>query len=111
MAADADGDGRTNFEEFVFGGNPRAFENKPQPISSIVNVSGTDYLAMTYDRRHHTLDTTYTVEASGDLITWGPVDLPVGSVTDLGNGMERVTYRDSQPLGSGQRFLRARATR
>ena len=27
------------------------------------------------------------------------------------HGMERVTYRDSQPAGTGQRFLRARATR
>ena len=111
VLVDTDGDGRSNFEEFAFGGNPRVADARPQPVSSVVNVSGTDYLAMTYDRRHHTLDTAFTVEASSDLVTWVPVDLPVGSVTDLGNGMERVTYRDSQPVAAGQRFLRARATR
>ncbi len=111
VAADADGDGRSNFEEFAFGGNPRAFESKPQPVSSIVTDSGTDYLAITFDRRHHPLDTAITVEASSDLSSWVPVNLPVGSVTDLGSGMERATYRDSQPLAAGQRFLRARATR
>ena len=110
-AADADGDGRSNFEEFAFGGNPRVMDGKPIPVSSIVNVGGFDYLAMTFDRRHHTLDTTYEVQASSDLVSWVPVDLPVGSAADLGNGLERVTYRDSQPTGASPRFLRARATR
>ena len=110
-AADADFDGRSNFEEFAFGGNPRVAESKPVPVSSIVNAGGTDYPAITYDRRHHTLDATYTMEVSNDLGSWSPVVLPLVTVTDLGNGMERVTYRDTQPAGAVQRFLRARATR
>lgn len=110
-AADADGDGRSNFEEFSLGGNPRVIDSKPIPASSIVNVGGTDYLAITFDRRHHTLDTTYEIQACDDLSSWVPVVLPVVSTTDLGNGMERVTCRDSQPFGTGKRFLRARATR
>ncbi len=110
-AADPDNDGRPNFEEFIFGGNPLAFEIKPLPVSSVVSVEGTDYLAITFDRRHHAIDTTCVVEASGDVATWTAVNLPVGTATDLGGGMERVTYRDSQPLATGQRFLRVRATR
>ena len=110
-AADPDGDGRSNFEEFIFGGNPLAFETRPLPVSSVVSVEGTDYLAITFDRRHHTIDTACVVEASGDLTDWTPVNFPVGTATDLGDGMERVTYRDSEPLGAGQRFLRVRATR
>ena len=110
-AADADGDGRSNFEEFSFGGNPRVIDSKPIPASSIVNVSGTDYLAITFDRRHHTLDTGFEIQACDDLSSWVPVVLPIVGTADLGNGMERVTYRDSQPAGGGKRFLRARATR
>jgi hypothetical protein len=110
-AADADADGRSNFEEFAFGGNPRVPESKPQPVASVVNDGGTDYMAITFDRRHHTLDTTYTVQASGDLVSWSPVNIAIGTPTDLGNGMERVTYRDSDPLGAGKRFLRVTATR
>jgi hypothetical protein len=109
--ADPDLDGRTNFEEFCYGGNPRAFENKPLPTASVVMVDETNYLAITFDRRRNALDTTFVVQAASDLGAWAPVDLPVGTVTDLGNGMERVTYRDSQASGNGQRFLRVRATR
>ena len=108
---DPDNDGRFNFEEFIFGGNPKMFETKPLPFSSVVSVEGTDYLAITFDRRHHTLDTTFTIQASGDLTNWAPVDFPVGTATALGDGMERVTYRDSEPLSIGRRFLRVQATR
>jgi hypothetical protein len=110
-AADADLDERSNFEEFAFGGDPRAFESKPQPTAVIVNENGTDYPAITFDRRHNAVDTTYTVEVASDLGTWTSVNHPVGAPIDLGNGMERVTYRDSQPLSSGERCLRVRATR
>ena len=110
-AADPDGDGRSNFEEFIFGGNPLSFETRPLPASSVVSVEGTDYLAITFDRRHHAIDTACTVQACGDLATWATVNLQVGAATDLGGGMERVTYRDNVPLGNGQRFLRVRATR
>ena len=110
-SADPDTDGRSNFEEFIFGGNPLAFETRPQTVSSIVSVAGTDYLAITFDRRHNAIDTACIVQACGDLTTWIPVDIPIGTATDLGGGMERVTYRDSVPLSSGQRFLRVRATR
>jgi hypothetical protein len=108
---DPDGDGRNNFEEFAFGGNPRVADNKPQPIGSRVNVGGTDYLAITFDRQHNAVDTTYTIEVSSDLVTWDTVDFPVGAPTMLPNGMERVTYRDVMPIGGTQRFIRARATR
>ena len=110
-AADADLDGRTNFEEFAFGGNPRAFDSKPQPTAKIVNEHGTDYPAITFDRRQSAVDTNYTVEVASDLGIWTPVNFPLGASVDLGNGMERVTYRDSQPLNGVQRCLRVRASR
>jgi hypothetical protein len=98
-------------EEYVFGGNPRAFESPPQPTASLVNISGTDYLAITFNRRHNAIDTAYVVEYSGSLDGWTPVNLPVGTPTDLGNGLERVTYRDLAPFDQGPRYLRVRAVR
>ena len=111
LTADPDNDGRSNFEEFIFGGHPKVAEQRPLPGSSLVSVDGADYLAITFDRRHHTLDTALVVEASSDMLTWTVVNLPVGSATPLADGMERVTFRDSVPNGPGQRFLRVRATR
>ncbi|MEO7317711.1 MAG: lamin tail domain-containing protein, partial [Chthoniobacteraceae bacterium] len=111
LTADPDNDGRNNFEEFIFGGHPKVPEQRPLPVSSLVPVEGADYLAITFDRRHNTLDTTCVVEASSDLVTWTIVNLPVGAFAPPVNGMERVTFRDSVPHGPGQRFLRVRATR
>ena len=110
-AADADGDGRTNFEEFVFGGNPRLADSKTPPATSIVNDGGTDYLSVTFERRHGVLDATFTVESCSDLTDWQPVNFPVGTPTALGNGLDTVTYRDNVPATSGQRFIRVRAVK
>ena len=111
LNGDPDHDGRTNFEEFFFGGNPKVPEQRSLPVSSWVSVDGADYLAITFDRRHHTLDTTCTVEGSSDMINWIAINLPVGSPISVGNGMDRVTYRDSEIHGPSPRFLRVRATR
>ena len=110
-AADADSDGRSNFEEFVFGGNPRVADNKTQPLTSIVNDGGTDYLAVTFERRHNVLDAAFTVEACSNLLDWQPVNHPFGTPTPVGNGLDTVTYRDSVPSTSGQRFIRVRAVK
>ena len=53
LNGDPDHDGRSNFEEFIFGGDPQVFEDRPLPASSIVTVGGADYLAITFTRRHH----------------------------------------------------------
>jgi hypothetical protein len=109
--ADPDGDGRNNFEEYAFGGNPRVSENPAQPASSLVNVGGVDYLAITFTRRQNAIDTTYVVEVSGTLQSWVPMNFPVGTPTNLGNGLERVTYRDGQAFGADPRYIRVRAVR
>ncbi len=73
---------------------------------------------------------TYQIEASGDLATWADTGILVG-VTDLGDGREQVTCRDTEPMlavppvakngtatgpilspadiGSSPRYLRVRA--
>jgi hypothetical protein len=115
LTQDPDGDGKNNFKEYAFGGNPNVSDPVPplaEPI--IVDVGGTNYLAVRFNRRHKALDVTYTVDASGDVAggSWTPVDLQVGTATDLGNGVEQVVYRDSVPhSGNAQRFLRVRAVK
>ncbi|HET6409207.1 MAG TPA: lamin tail domain-containing protein [Chthoniobacteraceae bacterium] len=111
LTADPDGDARNNFKEYVFGGNPRVADFVPDASGSRVNVGGIDYLAITFNRRFNALDTTYIIEASSDLVSWQPVHLPVGTPTSLGNGLERVTFRDSQAIDGNNRYLRVRALR
>jgi hypothetical protein len=77
-----------------------------------VNDGGTDYLAVTFKRRHKALDLTYAVEATSDLTNWVPIATQVGAVQDQGNGVEQVTIRDSQPYAPGnQRWIRVRAVK
>jgi hypothetical protein len=110
-AIDAEGDTLINLAEYAFGRNPRADDASPLTVATIINAGGTDYAAITFTRRHKTLDLTWTVEASSDLAAWEPIDLPVGASQNLGNDLETVTYRDAQPLSAGQRFLRVRVVK
>ncbi|MHA3770243.1 lamin tail domain-containing protein [Verrucomicrobiota bacterium sgz303538] len=109
--ADAETDGATNLAEYAFGKDPRTSDSDSLVSSSVVNVGGSDYLGITFLRRTKALDLNYVVEASTDLTSWTPVDLPVGSPQSAGTGLERVTFRDNQPVGSTARFLRVRAVK
>ncbi len=111
LNSDPDGDFLTNLAEYAFGKNPHVADNGGLVSGSVVNAGGTNYGAITFTRRHKALDLTYTVEATSDFVNWTPVDFPVGTPVDLGGGIEQVTYRDSQPSGGGQRFLRVRAVK
>ena len=111
LTADPDGDLLNNFAEYAFGRNPKLGDHRGLVTGSIVNVSGTNYSAITFTRRHKALDVTFTVEATSDFTTWSPVDLPVGSAVDLGSGVEQVTYRDNVSGGLGTRYLRVRAVK
>ena len=111
LTVDPDGDLLTNLAEYAFGRAPRVADSTGLASTTLVDVAGTKYGAIIFNRRHKALDLTYTVETTSDLATWTPVDLPVGTATDLGNGIERVTYRDDQAAGAGKRFLRVRAVK
>ena len=56
-------------------------------------------------RRHPPLNRTYTVMT---IDTLGGIWIPT---TDLGNGAEQVTYRDTVPQGASARFIRVRAVK
>lgn len=114
LLQDPDGDGMNNFHEFVFGRNPKVADNtSPMAWSSRMNVSGADYLSVTFDRPRNALDVTYLIEASTDLSNpngWSNVGILADTV-DLGGGRERVTFRDNTPIASGPRHLRVRAVK
>ena len=111
VSSDVEGDTLINLAEYAFGRLPRTNDASALATTSIVNVAGTDYSAITFTRRHKALDLVYTIEVTSDFVTWTPINLPVGSPQDLSNGLERVTYRDSEAVGGTPRFLRVRATK
>ncbi len=109
-AVDAEGDGLTNLAEYAFGRQPRVHDNSALSTAVIVNDAGNNYLAVTFKRRHKALDISYTVETTDTLGgTWTPTTQQFGGTTNLGNGIEQVTFRDSTPQGITSRFIRVRA--
>ena len=77
--ADADGDGISNFAEFVFGSDPAAQNAATHFEPKTVNSSGNNYFTLPYLRRsggtengarYETPDAIYFPEASQDLSTW-----------------------------------------
>jgi hypothetical protein len=110
-SADDDRDGRTNFEEFAYGGNPRVPDLRPITTLSTVTVNGENFLTITFTRRHNALDVTYVVEVSSDLAAWTAVNLPVGGPTAAGDDLDSVTYRDNVPASAAPRFIRVKAQR
>ena len=109
--ADPDGDGRRNLIEFALGSNPH-LPDAAVPAMSILNVSGSNYLATTFRRRTPALDLSYTVQNGGSLTSWGNTAVMVGSPVNNGDGTETVTYRDNTPIsGATQRFLRVQVQR
>jgi hypothetical protein len=115
LTQDPDGDGWLNFSEYAFCRHPRLHDNTaPLAVPSIVNDGGSNYLAITFKRRHKALDVTYTVETSSDPTnnSWAPVNIQVGATTDLGNSVDQVTYRDNVPqTGATKRYIRVRAVK
>jgi hypothetical protein len=112
-AVDFDGDGFANAAEFAAGTDPTAAASRPSVASGLINVSGTDMLAISFRRR--TTDQLVAVATSStDLAAWsGPESAPVPgttlqSQTPDGTGFEVATYRLHDSLANAPRsFLRA----
>lgn len=114
LTADPDGDGDNNFCEYAFGTNPRVSDVRGMVATSLVDDGGTKYAAVTFSRRKMAIDVTYAVEVNSALANpagWTAATVLVGAPVDLGNGMERVTVRDSVAAGAAGRYFRVRATK
>ncbi len=108
--ADADEDGLNNLGEYAFCRNARAQDNYGLTTAGTTTVGPDTFLTITFTRRHKALDLTYTIETSETLDgTWTPTTEQVGPTTDLGNGAEQVTFRDTVPQNASRRFIRVQA--
>ncbi|MFZ4775111.1 MAG: hypothetical protein ACOYM3_07100 [Terrimicrobiaceae bacterium] len=110
---DFDGDGFANAAEFAAGTDPMAAASRPAVASGMIDVSGTDMLAISF-RRRTTSQIIAVAAASTDLTAWaGPESAPVPgttleSQTPDGTGFELATYRLHDSLaGASKVFLRA----
>ena len=106
--ADPDLDDRSNFEEYVFGTDPRLPD---APAGLTVERVGA-FHELTYRYRNPALDLDVTLEGSEDLINWSPLDLEtVASSQD--NAFATVTRRLPLPADPAERafFVRVRATK
>ena len=108
---DDDGDGLVSVLEYGLGTEPLEPSTSEQPTQGMTNVSGAEYLTLTFRRRIGASDLSYVVESTGDLVLgpWMPDPVPFGLPADNGDGTETVTFRDIIPLGGvPARFLRLR---
>ncbi len=107
---DADGDGLDLFTEYAFGLDPRVPDRFSLLDSSSQRDGEISYLVLAYNRRAHALDLAFSFEASSTLAADWQAAAPdfVGS-TNLGNSIERVTFREAISDGAPPRFLRVRA--
>ena len=110
---DFDGDGASNAAEFAAGTDPTDAASKPSIASGLINISGTEMLAISFRRR--TTDQLVAVATSStNLASWsGPAATPIPgttleSQTPDGAGFEIATYRIHDSLANAAKvFLRA----
>lgn len=105
---DPDGDGSGNLLEFALGMQPQVADPENLPKFVIVADGGQSYPGLSYERVKGS-GLTFAIERSGDLETWTDdvADVTEVSVTDLGNGSERVEVRLNTAIPGNERaFLR-----
>jgi hypothetical protein len=110
-AADVDGDSQRNLAEFYFGTNPNNAASVVQPLTNFINVSGTNYLSVTFGRRKNA-DVRCVVEVVPEIAgatPWTNQVIQVGAPVSLDADFEQVTFRDTVPMNvAPSRFLRVR---
>ena len=112
---DTDGDNISAFEEFGFGLSPNHFDQKPPFTAAIEEVNTESYLSISYDRNtpaSDLIDFIYESSITLQSDSWNTLTTMVENVTDLGNGLERVTALSPQAISNQQReFLRVRLSK
>ena len=111
--ADPDRDGIGNQLEWSFGFEPKTPNFTNLPSAGIQNVSGSNYLTITFRRLQAAGELTYTPQSGAPPGTWAGTPVIVGAPVTNGDGTQTVTFRDNVPVGvpPQQRFMRLQVTR
>jgi len=112
--ADADGDGRSNLLEYVFGSDPRVVDAAPVARFEWGTVSGTPRPGMSFVRAARALDLTYELVASTDVhaapAAWTPVASVPHSLEAVDALTERVRLVDPTAAPTPRTYYRIRVT-
>jgi uncharacterized delta-60 repeat protein len=112
--ADPDNDGLKNAVEYALGLSPKVANSNGRPFGALMNVTGTNYLTITFRRRVPVFDLQYLPRTTNALNkTWNTDAVQVGAPVNNGDGTETVTYRDSVPARppANQRFMKLEVQR
>lgn len=95
---DADGDGKSNFNEWIFGSDPASGEVLHQAeLSRVTNAQGQHEIRFSFIRSMNLQDWRLVVAVSDDLVRWDDTEAtvePVGAAVPTGDGFSEVaTYR------------------
>ncbi|MBL9136496.1 MAG: hypothetical protein JNK85_11535 [Verrucomicrobiales bacterium] len=104
---DPDQDGFPNAAEFAFGTAPGSAQANDRPKFEVgsVPVGATTYPSVTFVRRKELGSTTVTVEGAADAGFTSLLPTTSLPPVDLGNGLERVTYRAEAPNSATSAFI------
>ena len=111
--ADPDGDGLTNFFEYVHNTNPRTGSGAPQQ-ASLVEVGGQPFLALKYRRwaDREAAGVTYTPQTGTSLDNWGTTGIIEEVDPDAPVIPGSTACRCRVPIAAGQeKFLRVKAAK
>lgn len=117
--ADPDADGLPNLVETALGQSPLAANPQARLVPGRTNISGSEYLTLTFVRDTTLTGVTLMAESTASLAgTWTQFDplAPANQLSVLPNtpapGLETITIKDVQAVApGGSRFMRLRATR
>ncbi|MEK0451938.1 MAG: hypothetical protein RL088_4206 [Verrucomicrobiota bacterium] len=102
---DPDKDGLVNLIEYALGTNPNSSSPNPATISK-VNISGSDYIRISFTKNPAATDVTTTAQSSLDAGSWGTNGFIIES-----NTATELIIRETTPVGTAtQRFYRALVT-
>jgi endonuclease/exonuclease/phosphatase family metal-dependent hydrolase len=108
---DPDDDGLSNLHEYALGGSPLDFDLPVNPRPLVISLAGRDYPAFELRRRLQTSRLNYSVERSGELMTWTTAEtLPYGSAVDNEDATQTVILRLLEPFVQERVFVRMRVS-
>ena len=106
------GDGITNLMKYALGIDPDISGYQGHLITGTINVSGSDYLSLTYTRPEPApTGVTYIPQVCTDLSIWSSSGI-VEVTSASANGLRTITVRDGTAVGAAnpRRFLRLKAS-